>query len=103
MLRFSAILLSGAIAIAAGVPASAANVDHGRALAQTTCANCHGGGAGSQKVVADAPPFDVVAKKYGGNADMLATALLNPHPKMNLTVSRSDVADIAAYLATLAK
>jgi len=102
MLRFAAILL-GAIAISAGTSAFAAHADHGRILVLATCANCHAGGAGSPKVVAEAPPFDVVAKKYGGNADLLAIALQSPHPKMNLTISRLDAADIAAYLATLAK
>jgi hypothetical protein len=32
-----------------------------------------------------------------------AFAILAPHPRMNVTLSRRDAQDIAAYIATLAK
>jgi hypothetical protein len=34
---------------------------------------------------------------------MLAFSLLDPHPRMNLTLTRREAQDIAAYISTLAK
>ena len=35
------------------------------------------------------------------DADMLAYLILSPHPRMNMTLSRTESEDIAAYIATL--
>ena len=37
------------------------------------------------------------------NAQTLAYSILEPHPQMNMTVTRRDADDIAAYIATLVK
>ena len=34
---------------------------------------------------------------------MLAYSILEPHPRMNMTLTRGEADDIAAYIATLAK
>jgi len=47
------------------------------------------------KVSNAAPPFSTAAGT--------SPAILAPHPRMNLMLSRRDAQDIAAYIATLAK
>ena len=49
-----------------------------------------------------APPFDVIGRKSSFDADTLAFALLEPHPKMNFALSRREI-DVAAYISALAK
>ena len=56
-----------------------------------------------RRQVADAPPFEVIARKFGLNPEMLAFSLLDPHPRMNLMLTRREAQDIAAYISTLAK
>ena len=53
--------------------------------------------------VADAPPFDVIARKYQVQPETLAFAILDPHPRMNVALSRREAEDIAAYINTLAR
>jgi hypothetical protein len=49
-----------------------------------------------------APPFPVIAKKPGFDAARIALFLLDPHPKMpDMGLSRKEVTDLAAYIATL--
>jgi mono/diheme cytochrome c family protein len=81
----------------------AANADNGKRLAQSTCAACHVVAAGQRREVADAPPFASIAAKYASNAEMLASAILAPHPKMNFVPSRQEAEDLAAYIRSLAK
>jgi len=45
----------------------------------------------------------MIARKFGSAPELIAFAILSPHPRMNLTPSRRDAQDIAAYIATLAK
>jgi len=54
-------------------------------------------------VVADAPPFDLIARKFALDPGALAFSMLNPHPRMNVTLTRREAEDIAAYINTLAK
>ena len=51
-----------------------------------------------------APPFSTIAKTPGFDAGKLALYLLLPHPKMpDMNLSRSEAADLAAYIATQSK
>ena len=53
---------------------------------------------------ADVPPFATIAKSATFNARQLAYFLLEPHPKMpNLSLSRSEADDLAAYIESLRK
>jgi mono/diheme cytochrome c family protein len=83
--------------------AFAGDVERGRHIAQDRCAACHIVGQGSRGIVADAPPFEVVGRKYGFDEDNLVPALVSPHAKMNFAVRGSDADDVAAYIATLAR
>ena len=53
--------------------------------------------------IADAPPFEVIGRKFGFDSDMLVFNLMGPHAKMNFSLRRSDAQDIAAYISTLAR
>lgn len=81
--------------------AFAAEPSHGEAVVKRWCADCHMVAAG-QKISTEAPPFSGIAKRPDFDASRIAFFLLDPHPKMpNMYLSRADVADIAAYIATL--
>jgi hypothetical protein len=56
-----------------------------------------------RKEVADAPPFDTIARKFDVDKDVLAFLLLHPHPRMNVRITRREAEDIAAYISTLAR
>ena len=52
----------------------------------------------------EAPPFASIAKKPGFDAGQIAVFLLDPHPKMpNMSLTRNEAGDLAAYIATLGK
>jgi mono/diheme cytochrome c family protein len=83
--------------------AFAADADNGKRLAQQHCSPCHIVEPGSRRELANSPPFETIAQKFANAPDLIAFAILSPHPRMNLTPSRRDAQDIAAYIATLAK
>jgi hypothetical protein len=58
---------------------------------------------GSRRELANSPPFETIARKFSNAPELIAFAILSPHPRMNLTPAQSDAQDIAAYIATLAK
>jgi mono/diheme cytochrome c family protein len=84
--------------------ANAADADHGQTLARRWCATCHVVAANQQRPTGEAPPFAVIAKRTDFNATRLTNFLLDPHPKMpNMSLTRTEAADLAAYIATLAR
>ena len=84
--------------------ANAADVNNGQRIATSRCAACHIVAAPNQgREVADAPPFEIIARKFDFNSDMLVFHLLEPHPKMNFALTRSEANDVAAYMSTLAR
>jgi mono/diheme cytochrome c family protein len=86
------------------VAANAADANHGRTLARRWCATCHVVAANQQRVTGEAPPFSAVAKRPDFNTNRLTNFLLDPHPKMpDMSLTRTEAADIAAYIATLAR
>jgi mono/diheme cytochrome c family protein len=90
-------------AVLAAQSASAADADSGKRLAQQHCSPCHIVEPGSRRELANSPPFETIAQKFAGAPELIAFAILSPHPRMNLTPSRRDAQDIAAYIATLVK
>jgi len=83
------------------LPGHAADIAHGRALAQRWCAACHVVSAGQKEANADAPPFATIARS-NISAQALAYFLLDPHPKMpTLPLSRTAADDIVAYIESL--
>jgi mono/diheme cytochrome c family protein len=85
-------------------PALAADADHGADLARRWCAGCHLVSSSQTQASADVPSFASVARKPDFSPEKLAFFLLDPHPKMpNFPLSRTEAADIAAYIASLRK
>ncbi len=92
----------GLLLLASG--ALAADIESGRRLAQQQCAACHIVTASPRNdVLADAPPFLAIGRKYGFDAEALAFNLVGPHVKMNFALTRPDAGDVAAYIQSLAK
>jgi mono/diheme cytochrome c family protein len=82
--------------------ALAADAQHGKALAEVWCASCHLVTPEQREASADVPSFASVGEQPEFNAARLAFFLLDPHPKMpNLSLTRAEAADLAAYIASL--
>src|ERR1043165_2701906 len=80
--------------------AAAADVQHGKDLAQRWCAECHLVASDQARASADVATFASVARRQDLNAAQLAFFLLDPHPKMpNLSLTRVEAADLAAHTA----
>jgi mono/diheme cytochrome c family protein len=83
--------------------ALAADADKGKQIAQSRCAPCHIVVPGQRQELANSPPFDEIAKRHEVDAGMLAFSILSPHPRMNMTISREEAEDLAAYIVSLRK
>jgi mono/diheme cytochrome c family protein len=83
--------------------ALAADAGNGQRLAEARCVTCHRVGAERHREIADAPPFEAIASKFELNPGALAFSMLDPHPRMNVTLTRQEAEDVAAYINTLAK
>ena len=83
--------------------ALAADADNGRRLVEMRCAGCHIVAPNQRRNVTDATPFEVIARKFATTPEALAFSLLDPHPRMNVMLTRREAQDIAAYINTLAK
>jgi mono/diheme cytochrome c family protein len=83
-------------------PALAVDPDHGADLARRWCASCHVVTNSQTQASADVPSFASVARRPDFSPEKLALFLLDPHPKMpNFPLSRTEAADIAAYIGSL--
>jgi len=90
-------------ALLAASAALAADADNGKRLAETRCVTCHIVSPSERRVVTDAPPFEAIARKFASNPDTLAFSIIDPHPRMNVTLTRREAREVAAYINTLAK
>lgn len=86
-----------------GYGALAADADNGRRLAQARCVPCHLVSRSDAKELSEAPPFEMIGRKFGASPERIAFAVLDPHPRMNLTLTRREAQDLAEYINTLAK
>jgi len=83
-------------------PAFGADADNGERIARRWCQPCHVVASNQRGPTSEAPPFATIAKEPDFDAAKLALFLLEPHPKMpNMGLSRTEAADLAAYIATL--
>lgn len=101
MMKLSAALLALTALVGASPLARAADIAHGEAMARHWCAACHVVAPDQTSGNTQSPPFSAIAKKPGFDAAQLALFLLAPHPQMpDMGFSRSEAADLAAYIAT---
>ncbi len=98
-LSIGAALLAAGMAVA---PALAADAVAGLELARTWCAACHLVEEGQARAGTSVAPFAEVARDPGFDPDGLAAFLAAPHPKMpDMSLTRQEIADIGAYVASL--
>ena len=83
--------------------ALAADADNGKRLAEMRCAACHVVSPGQRRELSNAPPFDVIGRKFASSPETLAFAILDPHPRMSVTLTRPEALDIAAYINALGR
>ena len=96
-------LITAAMTLSAS-QALAADADHGADIARRWCAACHLVEGTQKQATADVPSFAMIAQKPDFTQEKVAFFLLDPHPKMpNFPLSRSEAADIAAYIGSLRK
>jgi mono/diheme cytochrome c family protein len=102
--RMSCTLLVGccAFSVALGSSSLAADADNGKILANRWCSSCHVVDQNQKLATDQAPPFASLARMPAFDASKLAFLLLKPHPNMPaLSLSRTEIADLAQYIATL--
>lgn len=104
MRSFIAGLLLLSLLAALSRAAAAADVGRGETLAKHWCAACHVVAADQKRGNTQAPPFSEIAARPGFDAAKVALFLLVPHPQMpDMGLSRSEAADLAAYILTQGK
>jgi mono/diheme cytochrome c family protein len=86
-------------------PGLGADADNGSRLAHRWCEACHVVAPTQSRSSTDlAPPFATIAARPDFDASRLALFLLDPHPKMpDMSLTRSEAADLAAYIGSLKK
>jgi mono/diheme cytochrome c family protein len=81
--------------------AFAADAAKGEIIAKRWCAACHLVASDQKQANSDAPSFAAIAQKKP-SAKTLAAFLTDPHPKMpDMSLTRSEIADIVAYIKSL--
>lgn len=99
MYRIAAALLSLLVAITLASTVALTDAANGEKLARRWCADCHVVAADQRQGNTQAAPFSAIAKTPGIDAARIALYLLLPHPKMpDMSLSRSEAADLAAYI-----
>jgi len=94
-------LLAAGFAVSFTGLAFAADAGQGEVLAKRWCADCHVVSASQARGSTQAPPFSEIARREGLTAGSIALFLLRPHPPMpDMSLSRSEAADLAAYIAS---
>jgi mono/diheme cytochrome c family protein len=91
------------LVVVAALPqaAVAADAANGEKLAKRWYAACHVVATDQKSGNTQVAPFSVIAHMPGFDAAKLALYLLTPHPKMpDMSLSRAEAADLAAYIVT---
>ena len=90
------------LALAAASPGALADdAARGEIIARRWCAACHVIAPDQAHANSDAPTFASIARRREGPKKLKAF-LSNPHPKMpDMNLSRSEIADIVAYIGRL--
>ena len=82
--------------------ALAGDASNGERLALRWCSACHVVAPTQAGTTGEAPPFAMIARKPDFDEAKVAFFLLDPHPKMpDMGLSRTDAADLAAYMSSL--
>jgi len=90
-------------AIGVAATAFAADADNGKRIVEARCVACHAVMSRQRRELGEAPSFEAIAGKFAVSPELLAFSILDPHPRMNVMLTRPEARDIAAYINTLAK
>ena len=86
----------------AGPVTSKPDPEHGKELARRLCSNCHLVQSGQQHANVDIPSFHEIANKEGQTEGAIMARIIIPkHPMPVIPVTKSELADLAAYIMTL--
>jgi mono/diheme cytochrome c family protein len=93
----------GGVPVIAGPVTSAPDAGHGKQLASRLCSNCHlVGDPEQQQANVDVPSFQEIANKAGQSAGaIMAHILLPKHPMPVIPLTKSELADLTAYILSL--
>lgn len=97
MIKPSHALLGLAIAILSASPVLSADAENGLRIAQRWCSSCHVVTPDQKTGSVDVPSFKEIALKRT-DAKALSMFLSDPHPRMNLELSREEIADVVRYI-----
>jgi hypothetical protein len=95
-------ILLGAVPAAGGTVTSAPDAERGKHLARL-CTNCHLVGDLEQRQAnVDVPSFSEIANKQGQTAgSIMAHVVLPKHPMPVISLTKPELADLAAYILSL--
>ncbi|HSD93390.1 MAG TPA: c-type cytochrome [Methyloceanibacter sp.] len=94
--------LLGSAAAFAGPVTSLPDPVHGQSLAEKLCSNCHLVGAAQEQAQVDVPSFREIANQEGETeGSIMAKIVLPKHPMPTIPLTKSELADLAAYIMTL--
>jgi mono/diheme cytochrome c family protein len=95
------VFLNGARAIAGSITATP-DPEQGKHLASQLCSNCHLVRPEQQQANVDVPSFREIANKDGQTAGaIMAHIVLPKHPMPVIPLTKSELADVAAYILSL--
>lgn len=102
-------LLLGGLALSFAASAEAQrhpgkpNPDRGAELAAKLCSNCHTTkAADTARVKADVPTFrEIATLKDQSDVRITGKIMMPRHPMPTISLSRSDIADVVAYIQSL--
>jgi hypothetical protein len=97
-------LLAAVMVAPPAFAADAYSAYNGERLARRWCEPCHVVASDQREVTGEAPPFASIARRPGFDPARLALFLLDPHPKMpDMSLTRNEASDLAAYIAKMGK
>jgi mono/diheme cytochrome c family protein len=94
--------LLGFPAAFAGPVTSLPDPVHGQSLAEKLCSNCHLVGTAQEQAQVDVPSFREIANQAGETEGSITAKIVLPkHPMPTIPLTKSELADLAAYIMTL--
>ena len=100
-LRLARAAIAGLALIIAPICALAADAANGEIIAKRWCAACHLVSPEQTQASPDVPSFSAIARQKKP-PEKLTAFLTDPHPKMpDMNLTRSEIADIIAYIRSL--
>jgi mono/diheme cytochrome c family protein len=102
---FLCLFLLGAMSAAwAGGVTSKPDPANGKALAERLCTNCHIVNADQEQAIADIPSFKEIGSRPGQTeGTIMAFIVLPKHPMPQIPLTKSELADLSAYILSLGK